>query len=646
MEAADYLGPHGTLSRTIDGFEHRLSQIEMTRAVEHLLRRDGVLFIEAGTGTGKTWAYLLPAILSGRRVVVSTGTRALQDQIVKKDVPTLLKQTGLDAEIVSLKGLSNYVCRRRYEELPRELGNLNESFDEELQALRMWVGQTDTGERSDFHRLTEASRLWSKVSSSADTRVGPKCVHNEDCFVTQARRKAEQADIVVVNHHLFFADLAIRGPHPGSILPDYDAVIFDEAHKIEDVVTQFFGSSVSTTGVERLVKDLERALQNSSETDKDDMLKSVLRQASDFFSAMGKDHGGNRVNFSWDALQKPARQSFYDFDNALDRVSAFLVRADLSTEIRSQFSRRVGGVRHSLGLLEGADQSGDVAWVERLGRRVSIGTSPVDVSAIMRERVFEAIPSVVLTSATLANDGKFDFIKNRLGVDFEIDERALDSPFDYATQAALYVPCHLPDPRDEAYMDIAAEEILELVQLTGGGAFVLCTSFRGMEALASRCRPRLKAPASMQGEAPKHVLLDRFKDQGDAVLFATSSFWEGVDVQGDALRLVIIDKLPFEVPTDPLVQARCKRMEEEGKSAFMKYLVPSAGLSLKQAFGRLIRSKRDRGVVAVLDKRLVKKGYGKVLLRSLPEAKRCDTIDEVRAFWSVTNPVAKHTVTM
>ena len=634
MEAADYFGPHGALSRAIKGFEHRPSQIEMTRAVEHVLTGNGVLFVEAGTGTGKTFAYLLPAILSGRRVVVSTGTRALQDQIVKVDMLMLLEQTGLEANVVSLKGLSNYVCKRRFEEMLGSADGVRHDESSEISELIRWVASTDTGERSDFHALQESSPTWGRVSSSTDTRVGPKCAHYESCFVTNARRRAEDADIIVVNHHLFFADLAIRGPHPGSILPDYDAVIFDEAHRIEDVATQFFGSSVSTTGVERLVKELQQVLKTSSMKDATTILLEVLHQASVFFGEISKGRRGSRAAFSWDSLDQKAKKSFYDFDNQLDRLGAALAQTELSSEILSQYARRVMSMRQSLGLLEDATKNGHVGWLQSEGRRVSVGTSPVDVSPIMRERVFEAIPSVVLTSATLTSDGKFDFIKARLGANFELEERLLDSPFDYPNQVALYVPSHLPDPRNTEYAEMAANEILSLIEITGGGAFVLCTSVRMMEELARVCRPRLKQPSMVQGDAPKHVLLERFKQLGDAVLFATSSFWEGVDVQGDALRLVIIDKLPFEVPSDPLVQARCKRLEEAKESAFMKYLVPSAALSLKQAFGRLIRSKRDRGIVAVLDQRLAKKGYGKVLLRSLPPGKRCNSIDEVREFWA------------
>ncbi|MCZ7683965.1 MAG: ATP-dependent DNA helicase [Sandaracinaceae bacterium] len=301
-------------------------------------------------------------------------------------------------------------------------------------------------------------------------------------------------------------------------------------------------------------------------------------------------------------------------------------------EAIAQLARRASQLREELGrVVDGART--DVVYCERRGRRRMVGASPVDVSALFRGEVLQRVPAVVMTSATLTAGGSFDFVKRRLGIDFEVDEAALPSPFDHASQAALYLP-ELPDPRAPSYADAAAAEVQRLVALTGGGAFVLCTSVRMMTALASLCRPALRVPVLAQGEAPKNALLDRFRRSGDAVLFATMSFWEGVDVPGDALRLVVIDKLPFDVPTDPLIEARCRRLSEEGESPFLRYLVPSAALTLKQGFGRLVRSRRDRGVVAILDSRIRTKGYGAIFLKSLPEAARCSTFAEVEAFWS------------
>ncbi|MFZ1866413.1 MAG: ATP-dependent DNA helicase [Polyangiales bacterium] len=628
MDAGHLLGPKGPLSRGVPGYEHRPGQIRMARAVQDALAHDGVVLIEAGTGTGKTWAYLVPAALSGRRVLVSTGTRALQDQIMEKDLPALKRHLGLDIDAACVKGLSNYVCRRRFNELMQSADATQERFARSLPVLRTWVETTRSGDRAELGVVAEEDPIWSRVVSGSDTRIGARCDYYDQCFVTRVRRRAEEAQLVVANHHLFFADLALRDTGFASVLPDYDAVIFDEAHQIEDTATLFFGSRLSVGMVERLVRDARLAIRSepAKEGHEARLLDAVLHRASSFFGALPPNPNGGRGPLPPEAIPE---EELFALDNVLAELAAACRNRRPPRESMLQIAKRADQLRDALGSLQ---SPGQVSWSQGAGRSVSVGSSPIDVGPLLRERLHERIPCIVFTSATLTTGGDFAFVKRRLGIETEVSEEVVESPFRYEEQAALYVPDDLPDPRASDFPDAAASEILELIRMSEGGAFVLCTSLRMMRMLAKRVGNELEYEWFVQGDAPKQTLLDRFRDHGNAVLFATASFWEGVDVPGAALRLVIIDKLPFEVPSDPVVAARCGRIDEAGESSFMRYLVPAAALSLKQGFGRLIRTTRDRGVVAILDARIRRKGYGKVFLRSLPRARECHSLDEVREF--------------
>lgn len=635
MRAADVLGPDGPLARALPGYEHREAQLAMARRVEDVLAHEGVALIEAGTGTGKTLAYLVPALLSGRRVVVSTGTRTLQDQIMEQDLPLLERHVGLSVRAACMKGLGNYLCRRRYRELLSSAETADPSIARRLPMLMDWVARTEVGDRAELATLPEDDPAWAAVQSGSETRIGARCSHHEECFVTAMRRRAEKAQLVVVNHHLFFADLATRGPHGGGFVPDYDAVIFDEAHQLEDVATLFFGAQVSEQRLDKLARDLDRAhLSAGLASAEGARLTRTLRSCADtFFAALPSPaREASRVELPPERLTGALSDAYHALDAALEAVHFACTREAGASEALMQLARRSGQVRDELARVIDRART-DVVYCETRGSRRMVGASPVDVSSTFRRGVLQRVPSVVLTSATLTTGGSFDFVKRRLGIDFEVDEALLPSPFEYPTQAALYLP-ELPDPRAPEYVDRAVEEVVRLVALTGGGAFVLCTSTRMLGLLATRCRPLLRGTVLAQGEAPKGALLERFRRDGHAVLFATLSFWEGVDVPGEALRLVVMDKLPFDVPSDPLVEARCRRLEEEGEAPFARYLLPSAALTLKQGFGRLIRTARDRGVVAILDARIRTKGYGKVFLRSLPEARRCDTFADVERFWA------------
>ncbi|MCB9598171.1 MAG: ATP-dependent DNA helicase [Sandaracinaceae bacterium] len=627
MRAADLLGPDGPIARALPGYEHRESQRAMATLVEDTLAHKGVALIEAGTGTGKTLAYLVPALLSGKRVVVSTGTRALQDQIMEQDLPFLSAHLGEPVNAAVMKGLTNYLCRRRWREALEGPASEEPAIARRLPVLMDWVERTEVGDLSEVAALSEDDAAHAAVRSSSETRIGPRCSFHDECFVTAMRARAQAAQLVIVNHHLFFADLAMRGPHGGGVIPDYDAVIFDEAHQIEDVATRFFGVVVSDATIEKLCRDAERSTL-------DVKLSMTLRSRAGMFFAALPDRparDGGRADLPGGFFEGGAgAAAHHALDAALEALELAASRED--SESFAQLARRARRVRDELGRVATPDTR-HVRWTERAERRVAVGASPVDVSSLFRDEVLHRVPALVLTSATLTTGGTFDFTRRRLGFDFEVDEVVLPSPFDFAKQAALYLP-PLPDPRSPAWFDDALDEVVRLVRLTRGGAFVLCTSVRVMRQLADASRRRLTGlPLYVQGEAPKSTLLTRFRNDGDAVLFATMSFWQGIDVPGDALRLVVMDKLPFDVPTDPLVEARCRHMEEAGEQPFIRYLVPSAALGLKQGFGRLIRTRRDRGIVAVLDSRLTTKGYGKVFLRSLPEATRCPTFADLEVFY-------------
>ncbi|MDB4971818.1 MAG: DinG family ATP-dependent helicase YoaA [Myxococcaceae bacterium] len=667
--AVEVLGQDGPLARALPGYEERAEQLAMTELVERALAEDAIALIEAGTGTGKTLAYLVPALLSGKKVVVSTGTKTLQEQIVHRDLPLLARHLGVPVSAAMMKGLGNYLCLRRYGEFMASPESERVTSPRSLALLREFRLTTSTGERSEL-KLPEDAPVWAEVQSGSETRIGQRCPHYEACFVTRMRRDAEQAQILVVNHHLFFADLALRGPHGGSAIPDYDAVIFDEAHQIESVVTEFFGVRVSTGRVEALLRDAERAFRSAQLLEVVLPLSTaVLAAASDFFASLpaSREQDSGRKLLPSDALSGESRASLGRFDATLEvLLSEVRARAHASDPI-AQLAKRVGRVRDDLQIIARGRET-HVNWIEARGRSSSIGASPIEIGHVLRERMFERGGAAVFTSATLTTSSKssagrsskqksppeshverdasepsqasapqsssgFAFFKERIGLDFPALELSVPSPFDYARQAALYLPKTLPDPREPSFLSAAVDQIVSLIELTQGGAFVLCTSLRNMQRLHALAAPRLSRAPLIQGMAPKRDLLETFKARNDSVLFASASFWEGVDVPGHALRLVIIDKLPFEVPTDPLVQARCERLSERGESAFMRYLVPSAALSLKQGFGRLIRTRSDRGIVAVLDRRLTSKGYGNVLLRSLPDASRCYSYAEVSAFW-------------
>jgi ATP-dependent DNA helicase DinG len=664
LRARDVLGFRSPLSHSVEHWEHREGQLEMADAVELALEEERHLFVEAGTGTGKTLAYLVPAILSGRKVIVSTATRALQEQIFAKDLPLVagaLQAHGVNFRASLMKGLGNYVCLRRLNEA-RASGS--RAHERSLARIVDWVNETQTGDRAELADLPEDAEAWRDVASSSETRIGTGCQYFDNCFVTRMRREAEEAQIVVVNHHLFLADLALRtGPRGAyaSVLPAHDVVIFDEAHALEDVATDFFGMSISSARIDALLREAERSLAaaNALEALKSGPVRSTLEGARDAAKSLfaclgqGRPSGDARRMLSEDDMTPAVRAAYYALDVRLEALEAIAwareeeavqlvahrvreLRASLRNLIVSETPNGTSAAMPRGGQSE--DEEGEmrdlVRWIEIRSRSVALGASPIDVGATLRRSLFDRVSSVVCTSATLATGESFHFAKARLGAPPEARELLFASPFDFASQSVLYLPEDLPDPTAPGFEDAAVERIADLTRMTDGGAFVLCTSTRAMQSIHDRLHKTVRSPLLVQGERPKHLLLARFRSSGRAVLVATMSFWEGVDVPGWALRLVIIDKIPFAPPNDPVVAARCARLDREGGNGFTQYSVPAAAMTLKQGFGRLIRNQRDSGIVAILDKRIVRRGYGRALLASLPPARRIRSMDELRARWA------------
>jgi ATP-dependent DNA helicase DinG len=610
----EFFGPGGVLSQRLDDYEFRPSQIRMAEAVHRALEEQNHVIIEAGTGTGKTLAYLLPALLHGRRILVSTGTKTLQDQIFYKDLPLLEHVLGRPIRAAYLKGRNNYLCRLKLETLHAEgLFSMRELSS--FKAILEWSQETETGDRAELGSIGDDSDLWSRMDARRDRCLGSKCKDYERCFLTLVRQKAMEADIVVVNHHLFFADLAIRKSDVAAILPDYSAVIFDEAHDLEDIATDYFGFHVSNYRLSEFVHDARKL-----EADVD-----VVARASDrFFNGFALLRDGRHP--------LPRLEGIEGLIGALQEARrAIKQMKDFSGEYEA-LARRSGELESELELFRRGNLENYVSWIERRDRGIFLEACPVDVSGMLQEKLFTRIPTCILTSATLTVADSFSYMRSRLGLS-ESRELSLATEFNVQKQALLYIPKGMPDYRHPKYVERAVEEIKLVLRASNGRAFVLFTSYRQMETMYEALVADLPYPCMIQGKGGgKSRLLEQFKVTPNAVLFATASFWQGVDVKGEALSAVIVDKLPFQVPSDPLVAARSARIHNEGGNAFAEYQVPNAVLRLKQGFGRLLRSTTDRGILAVLDNRLSTKSYGRLFMDSLPDYEVTERIQDLVEF--------------
>ncbi|HXQ27442.1 MAG TPA: ATP-dependent DNA helicase [Candidatus Acidoferrales bacterium] len=627
-------GPGGLLEKRHPGYEFRPSQLAMAQIADEAFAKHQHVVIEAGTGTGKTLAYLIPAIRSGRRVVISTATKSLQEQLFQKDVPFLQKHFAPNLKAALMKGRANFLCRQKVHQMDGQpvLKGIDEI--DWFSQIREWEKLTETGDRSELTFLPDDAELWNRIDARSDLCTGQKCAEFQRCFITAMHQRAEEADLIIVNHHLFFADLAIRQDDFGSILPEYSAVVFDEAHEIEDVASDYFGRQLSSYRFEELGRDAENLLRvlRIEEAPLRRNLARMRERARSFFERFPEREG--RYPFGPAERRSFLDQNREEYDelaSSVKRVETELSALTPKPEEVVAMARRAAEMRRELAFLLESEEKGYVYWYERRGRGVFLAATPIDVSGILREKLFDRFDTVVLTSATLAVGGRFDYLKQRLGV-MPANESVLPQEFDYRTQALLYIPRALPDVRNPAFAASAAEEITRLLEISKGRAFCLFTSYAQMKDIHERVSGRVSFPLFLQGTAPRSILLDRFRTTPNAVLFATSSFWQGVDVPGAQLSCVIIDKLPFAVPSDPIVAARVRALDEDGRNAFAEYQVPEAVLALKQGFGRLIRSKTDRGILSILDNRILRMQYGKIFLESLPEYTTTQDLAEVARF--------------
>ena len=658
-----FFAPGGLLSKTHPAYEFRRGQLQMAQAVEEALEEKRHLIVEAGTGTGKTLAYLLPVIRSGKRVIISTGTKNLQEQLFFKDVPALERALfgGEDKKlsVCYMKGRNNYLCRKKLFDLTDQpvLSGLEEI--EHYRAIAAWEKTTQTGDRAELAELPEASALWHKLDARVDTCLGQKCKEFERCFITEMRRRAAESDIIIVNHHLFFADLSIKleaeGAADAGVLPDCGAVIFDEAHELEDIAGNYFGISVSNLRMDELAHDVEHLLQREKlyTPQISGAIQSVRERSQLFFSLLPPNEGRFAFDSRREFLEEDGEE-FIALNQALNRLSAELDQLPQKPEEVFTLTRRAQQLQVQLSFVMENEDPNTVFWIERRGFRggpgvparrksseertaggrtnVFLQATPIEVGQILRECLWSKLETAVLTSATLAVGGGFDYIRQRLGLD-HAREMIVPSHFDYESQAILFVPPDLPDPRTPQFAAEASAVIGRLLKITRGRAFVLFTSYAQMNEIYDRLLGELHFPMLKQGDAPKSALLEEFRLTPNAVLFGTSSFWQGVDVQGEQLSCVIIDRLPFAVPSDPVVAARVKAIDAGGGNAFFEYQVPSAVITLKQGFGRLIRSLHDRGLLALLDTRILKKQYGRVFIESLPPYRKTTDLKKVEEFF-------------
>lgn len=623
----------GYLSQWHPLYEHRPDQLRMARAVESAIRERRHLLVEAGTGTGKTLAYLIPALLSGKRVVISTGTKNLQEQLFYKDLPLLQEHWSRPLRVCYMKGRNNYLCKSKLYGAA-ELAILD-GLEEvrEFEQITKWESRTLTGDRAEVHGLAEDSRLWPKLDARSDRCTGQRCTHFEDCFITNMHRVAHESDVIIVNHHLLFADLAVKDTDFGAIIPEYSVLVLDEAHDVEDVAGQYFGLSISNLQVQDLTRDV-RLLLRSLKRKEPPLEKAVnfLDDASATFFQVFSGQDGRVGAQHLPALKSHAETPYSDLLLAFSLAgSAIQTRAEGVADFAPLF-RRARLLAEMLQTWMDNPSQDQVHWVERRGRMVALQSCPVDVSDLLREKLFGAVETVILTSATLAVADSFQFISSRLGVESPATLR-VEGHFDYSSQAILFTPAQLPDPRSPAYAPEAMRLLEQILQITQGRAFVLFTSHQQMRLFYNQMHELLPFPTLLQGTAPKHHLLNQFKETPNAVLFATAAFWQGVDVPGEQLSCVVIDKLPFAVPSDPVISARIQRITAAGGDAFREYQVPQAAIALKQGFGRLIRSGSDRGVLAILDRRIRSMAYGQTFFDSLPPYRRTSSLTDLAGFF-------------
>ena len=629
---ADLLGADGPFSEVLPGFAPREAQIQMAAAVEKALAQKSSLVVEAGTGIGKTLAYLVPAMLSGERVIISTGTKTLQDQLYFRDLPLVRDALGESIKTALLKGRANYLCLHRMM-IARAEGRLpSREAVAELEAVTDWSAKTIDGDLSIASVLTEESGLLPLVTSTADNCLGSECPQFEDCYVARARREAQDADIVVVNHHLLFADMAIKQSGFGEVLPGASAFIVDEAHQAPETASRFFSVSLSARQINELCRDF---LAESAEVsgsmgilrepvaDCLQKLKEIQLVISDRMPERG----------SWQELvgDVQVRTALQQLDQSIHGIAAAVT--DLAGRARGMDGciERLMELQLWLDRFDAEQSAGEVRWFEKRGRGFAIHITPLEVSTPFNAFRENLDAAWLFTSATLSVGGDFGHFTAQMGLE-DAQTLQLDSPFDYPNNAMMWLPDHLPEPRDAEFVPALLEDVIPLLEASQGRAFLLFTSHRALRRAAELLADRVSFPLFVQGEQPRSVLLEQFRQSGEGVLLGSSSFWEGVDVIGDALSLVVMDKLPFAAPDDPVMEARSDLLRKSGGNPFIQLYLPQAVISLKQGAGRLIRDVNDRGALVICDPRIQTKSYGRVFRDSLPPMRQAADHSEVEKF--------------
>lgn len=628
---ADVLGPDGPLTRRLSGFAPRAPQQAMAAAVANALDENGCLVVEAGTGTGKTFAYLVPALLSGGKVIVSTGTKNLQDQLFHRDLPVVREALGVPLRAALLKGRANYLCAHRLGLAELEGRARSRTQEAELLRIRDWAGRTRSGDIAEVVDVPEDSSVWSAVTSTVENCLGQDCAHLADCHVMKARRAAQEADVVVVNHHLLFADMALKEGGFGELLPGANAFVLDEAHQLPDVASDFFGLSLGGRQLLDLARDA-MAEQQREAGDMEDIPKAAerLEQAAlDLRQALGPElrraawhevSGKPGVAAACQAVQEGLLALEKALEPAAQRGKGLEVCLRRSQDLLERFAR-----------VSQSPAEGEVQWFETYTRSFTLNLTPMEIAEAFRSHMGRYKSAWVFTSATLAVGDSFGHFTDRLGLQ-EAETLQLESPFDYARNALLYIPTAMPDPNDRAYTAAVVEAALPVIEASRGRAFLLFTSHRALKEAAELLQGRLEYELLIQGSAPRRELLERFRTNGNAVLLGAASFWEGVDVRGSALSCVIIDRLPFASPGDPVLQARIEALRARGGNPFMEHQLPNAVIALKQGVGRLIRDVNDCGVMMLCDPRVFSKPYGRVFLDSLPPMRRTRRLEDAWAF--------------
>ena len=639
-----FLKRGGELANSLKDFEYRPEQIRMAEAVMEVLKEGGILLVEAGTGTGKTLAYLLPALLSGRRVVISTGTKTLQEQIFSKDLPLLSHYFQFEA--VMMKGRANYLCWRRFNKFLAYPRLDFEMKAELIKEIQNWARQSSSGDKEEFSGLSSEHPLWDKICSDSDSCLGSNCQYFSGCFITRLRGKAQRADLIIVNHHLFFADLAIRQLGFGEIIPRYRAVIFDEAHLLEEIISDYFGISLSDRKIQELAQDLKEQSQSLSRAEQNNLegiSQKLANLSQSLFQSLRKElekessPEEKRVSFSVDKLPLELLHQAEELKEFFKRTSLLLEPRTDEPELYALALRAIK-LRQDLDFLFRQDELDYVYYAQLRSKSTVLSASPLEVGPILEKILYPHLEALVFTSATLTTAEEeglgFSYFKNRLGLEsVPCQELCLASSFNWKKQAILFVPDYLPEPDNEDFIPRACEVLEKLLSLSQGRAFLLFTSYRHLEAFYQELAPGLEFPCLRQGDAPRWYLLEEFRRIEESVLFATTSFWQGVDVIGPALSLVAVDRLPFDSPSDPLIRARIELLYSRGRNAFLEYQVPSAVIMLRQGLGRLIRSKKDFGVLCILDSRILKRNYGKIFLQSLPAVPITRDLKEVEKFF-------------